>query len=242
LGRGQGRSPRTEPTSTTKKKPRLARVRFLGKDHAVGDKVGVACDTLDGATPEGVKFLVLAKDSKGQWVEGDWVTGAKAAQGSEGEVLLNKPKDQGDDVAITFKVKASHQGADAIESEPITAKPEEEFKGALFFSLQRQEYLLLQSQDEAKPYLDKMATIQELTELRQAAWNEKEPSKRESLLKEAAEKTESALDGKTMADPNKAFEDLIEVNGKPDWGKPVNGAISLRNIHKRDARKIRACG
>ncbi len=207
-----------EPTATAKKKPRLARLRFLGEDHAVGDKVGVACDTLDGATPEGVKFLVLAKDSKGQWVEGDWVTGTKATQGSEGDVLLNKPYDQGDNTPITFKVKASHQGADPIESDPITAKPEEEFEGMLFFSLQRQEYLLLQSQDEAKPYLDKIEAVQQLIELRQQAWQTQEPAKRESLLKEAADKTELALDGKTMADPNKAFEDLIKVNGKADWG------------------------
>ncbi len=211
--------PPQQATRSSGIKPRLARVRFLGKDHRVGDMVGVACDTLDGATAQGVVFTVLGKDAKGEWADRDRVTGQKASQGSGAEMLLNKPYDQGDNTPITFKVKATHQGAETVESAPITAEPEEDFDGILYYSPKREAYLLLESQDEALPFLEKMQQMHDLNEARLSAWREPDLQKRNVWLEEVEKKTDAMFGGKANVKADKAFEELIQVQGNKAWGK-----------------------
>lgn len=218
-----------QPPST---KPRLANPRFEASKLKVHEEVIVTCDCTDGARRDGVQFDIFALDSNQKWVRITGVAGCgqKVTLFPASATMADKPG--------KYKIIASHFNAKDCESGPFDADASDDFKGLILYSFQRREYLVLENDEEAGPWLKAAQDTEALSAALHKAYRDPKPEQRLNTFRSISEDAEKLFDGKPQSKGNH-LEELLQVAG--NWrdgkrrsfvyvapylreGKPVSGA------------------
>lgn len=200
-----------QPTET-KPKPVLKKPRFETHPLKVGESALVTCDCEAGAKPGAVQFDLYAEDEKHQWQRVHGVSGC------EGKVELYPASAAMADKPGKYKIIASHFDAKDVESDGYDAEAAEEFTGVILYSFQRHEYLVLESEDEAMPWVQAAQDTEALSSALYQAYRDPKPEQRLTAIRGIAEKAETLFAGKAQSKGD-GLEELLHVAGNWRDGK-----------------------
>lgn len=118
--------------------------------------------------------------------------------------------------ACSYVLRATHPDAKPVESPPFSARrnPDKPFEGLIFYSPERQEYLLFETEEEAEPLLKEILKLEQLRERSRQAWTLPDPSKRMEALDKAAQESDALFEGKSTGSAKRGVEELLLVDNR----------------------------
>jgi hypothetical protein len=198
-----------EPVKLT---PRIANPRFEGENFHIRDEVTVQCDCFDGAWKSCVQFELQGENEAKEWVSIIHFSGCGKA------VTLYPVNSAMESKPTRYKLIAKYDETKSYESEPIEVQPATEFHGIILYSLQRGEYLVLDTPEDAAPWLEAVQETEALSTALHQAIRDPKPESRWTAIQGVAEKAEKLFGGKAQS-KGEGLEELLQVGGNWRDGK-----------------------
>ncbi len=224
------------PQSDTKPVLRLSNPRWIGARGEYGE-TAFAC--VDAEAPPTAATRVIFK----AWAE--WGSGRRMdlpdAEGHIGPgggavqvgLVLEPPRERGSRVAACrYRFTAKHSLSHPVTGGSLPAGPgaEAPCDGLIYYCPERDEYLLLPAEEDARTLLAESQRIEGLRDRARSAREDPDPGRRAEGLRDLDQESEALFGGTGNGRDQTALLELIKVGGNPRWG----GAAPWTRVRAHD--------